>query len=383
MKPVRNIAELRAAAHRRLPRVVFDYVEGGAEDEVTLRANRAAFEAIRFAPRTLVDVSRRSLKTRLFGRDFDCPFGIAPIGAAGLCWHEAEIALARAARTANVPCVLSTHSCVPLERVAAEAGSAPWFQLYMPRDRGAAGELVARALEADCEALVLTTDVPVGGNREYNERNGFGMPMRLGLRTVLDGLAHPRWLASVYARSRFGALRGWGERRDAMDWNELAWLRSAWPRKLLVKGILGAQDARLAASHGADGIVVSNHGGRQLDGAPATMEVLPHIVAAVGEDIAVLVDGGFRRGADIVKALALGARMVLVGRPALYGVAADGERGARCALQILRSEVDRVLALLGCTSVAELGPQWLRLPPGALSLVAARRPGGARSVVRG
>ena len=360
MKAVHNIAELRAAARRRLPRVVFDYVEGGAEDEVTLRANRAAFEAIRFAPRTLVDVSRRSLATRLFGRDFDCPFGIAPLGAAGLCWHEAEIALARAARSANVPCALSTHSCVPLERVSREAGAAPWFQLYMPRDRGAAAELLARARDAGCETLVVTTDVPVGGNREYNERNGFGMPLRLGLRTVLDGLAHPRWLASVYARSRFAAMAGWGERRDAMDWSDLAWLRNAWSGKLVVKGILGAQDARLAVSHGADGLVVSNHGGRQLDGAPATLEVLPQVVAAVGEEVAVLVDGGFRRGADIAKALALGARMVLVGRAVLYGVAAYGEAGARRALQILRSEVDRVLALLGCTTAAELGPRHLR-----------------------
>jgi (S)-mandelate dehydrogenase len=360
VKAAHNIAELRALAQRRLPRTVFDYVEGGAEDELTLRANRAAFEAIRFAPRTLVDVSRRSLATRLFGRDFDCPFGIAPLGAAGLCWHQAEVALARAARGANAPFVLSTHSCVPLESVSRETGAAPWFQLYMPRERAAAAELLSRAREAGCDTVVLTTDVPVGGNREYNERNGFGIPLRLGMRTLLDGLAHPRWLAGVYARGRFAGMPHWRERRDASSWEDLAWLRGAWPGKLIVKGILGAQDARLAASHGADGLVVSNHGGRQLDGAPATLEVLPHVVAAVGDQVAVLVDGGFRRGADIVKALALGARMVLVGRAALYGVAAGGEAGARRALQILRSEVDRVLALLGCTAIGELGPRHLR-----------------------
>jgi len=359
----RNIEDLRRLARRRLPRVVRDYVEGGAEDHVTLRANRAALEAIRFAPRVLADVSRRSQKTSLFGREYDAPFGIAPIGAAGLVWHEADIALARAARTANLPFVLSTHSFVPLARVAQHAGGAPWFQLYMPNNRINAGNLVALALDAGCEALVLTADVPVGGNREYNERNGFCMPLRLGLRTLLDGALHPRWLASVYLKSDWRAhLAEWSTRREAQGWDDFDWLRRAWPRKLLVKGILTADDALLALQHGADGIFVSNHGGRQLDGAPAAIEALPPIAAAVGGRMAVLVDGGFRRGADIVKALALGADMVFAGRAALYGAAAGGEAGARRALQILKSEVDRVLALLGCASTAELGLRHLRLP---------------------
>jgi len=355
-----NIADLRAAARRRLPRVVFDYLEGGAEDHVSARANRDSFEALGFAPRTLVDVSRRTLKTSVLGLSFDAPFGIAPLGAAGVCWHEAEIAMARAARAANLPFVLSTHSFVPVERVAFEAGGPPWYQLYMPTQREAAEAMLKRASEAGCEVLVLTTDVPVGGNREYNDRNGFGMPLRVGARAVVDALAHPRWLASVYLRSLLlRPLPHWGDRRDRACWDDVAWLRSRWPRKLVVKGILGVEDARLAVEHGADGICISNHGGRQLDGAPAPLAVLPEIAAAVGAQATIIMDGGVRRGADVVKALALGADLVLAGRAPLYGVAAGGESGVRRALQILKTEIDRVLALLGCSSIEALGPHVL------------------------
>lgn len=359
-----NIDDLRAAARRRLPRVVFDYLEGGAEDHVSARANRESFEAVGFAPRTLVDISQRSLQTTLFGMRFDAPFGISPIGAAGLFWHEAEIAMARAARVAQVPFVLSTHSFAPLERVAWESGGAPWFQLYMPSVRDAAAALIQRAHDSGCEVLVLTTDVPVGGNREYNDRNGFGVPLRLGARAMADVLAHPAWLANVYFRSLWRrTLPHWRDRRDRADWQDFAWLRKQWPRKLVVKGILGVDDARLAVEHGADGICVSNHGGRQLDGAPAPLAVLPEIVAAVGSQTTIMLDGGVRRGADIVKALALGADLVFVGRAALYGVAAAGEAGVRRSLQILRTETDRALALLGCTSVEELGRHFLRGSP--------------------
>jgi len=355
-----SIADLRAAARRRLPRVVFEYLEGGAEDHLTARANRESFEALGFAPRTLVDVSQRTLKTAVLGLPFDAPFGISPIGAAGLFWHEAEIAMARAARAANVPCVLSTHAFVPVERVAFEAGGAPWFQLYMPPDRKNAEQILQRAHDAGCEALVLTTDVPVGGNREYNDRNGFGMPLRIGARAMADAILHPRWLAGVYFRSLWRRrLPHWGDRRDRASWADLAWLRKAWPRKLVVKGILGVEDARLAVEHGADAICISNHGGRQLDGAPASLAVLPEIAAAVGAQTTVLLDGGVRRGADIAKALALGADFVLVGRAALYGVAAAGEPGVRRALQLLKVETERVFALLGCNSVDELGPEHL------------------------
>jgi isopentenyl diphosphate isomerase/L-lactate dehydrogenase-like FMN-dependent dehydrogenase len=363
-----NIEDLRRIARSRLPRVVYDYLEGGSEEGLTLKANREAFEAIRFSPRTLIDVSKRSQKVTLFGRLYESPIGIAPMGATGLFWHDGEVALARAARSANLPFVLSTHSFVPLERLAWESGGPPWFQLYLPRERETARALVRRALQAGCEALVITTDVPVGANREYNQRNGFGLPLRLEPRKVLDGLAHPRWLACVFARAwlaRDNPMRQveWTTRRDHHTWQDFAWLRDAWPRRLFVKGILCVEDAQLAAEHGADGIFVSNHGGRQLDGLPSPMEVLPAIAAAVGERLAVMVDGGFRRGTDIVKALALGADMVFLGRAAMYGVAAGGEAGARRAIQLLRAEIDRVLALLGCSAIDELGAAHVRMAP--------------------
>ena len=363
-----NIEDLRRIARRRLPRVVYEFLEGGSEDELTLRAKREAFEAIRFAPRTLVDVSKRSQKVTLFGRVYESPMGIAPMGGAGLFWHDADIALARAARSANLPFVLSTHSFVPLERLAWESGGPPWFQLYLPRERDAARALVRRALQAGCEALVLTVDVPVGANREYNRRNNFSLPLRFEPNKVLDALRHPRWLIRVFARawlSRHNPMRQpeWGTRRDHHSWQDFDWLRDAWPRTLLIKGILSVEDAVLAAEHGADGIFVSNHGGRQLDGLPSPMEALPPIAAAVGERLAILVDSGFRRGSDVVKALALGADMVFLGRAAMYGVAAGGEAGARQAIQLLRAEVDRVLALLGCTSIEALGPAQVRMQP--------------------
>jgi (S)-mandelate dehydrogenase len=355
-----NIEDLRAAARRRLPRVVFDYLEGGAEDHISARANRECFEAIGFSPRTLVDVSQRSLKTSVFGLPFDAPFGISPVGAAGLFWHEAEIAMARAARALGLPFALSTHAFVPVERVAFEAGSPPWFQLYMPPERESAEGSLGRAFDAGCEVLMLTTDVPVGGNREYNDRNGFGMPLRIGVRAMADAAIHPRWLASVYFRSLWRRrLPHWGDRRDRASWAEFAWLRKQWPRKLVVKGILGVEDARLAVEHGADGICISNHGGRQLDGAAATLDALPAISAAVGNKMTVLLDGGVRRGVDILKARALGAQAVLTGRATLFGAMAGGEPGARRALEILQTELVRAMQLCGVRSPAEIGPDLL------------------------
>jgi L-lactate dehydrogenase (cytochrome) len=365
-----NIADLQAAARRRLPGVVWRFVEGGAEDEVTLRANRAAYEAIHFAPRALLDVSQRTQKVTVFGIPYDAPFGVSSMAPLGLCRYEGDLKVARAARAGNVPFMLSTHAFVSLPRAAAEAGAAPWFQTYLPGDRDRAAAEIERASRAGCEVLVVTVDVPVRGNREYNERNGLGMSMRLGTRAVAQGLVHPSWLWDVYFRSIFGRKVGESKtRRDMHGWRDFDWLREHWRGKLVIKGILTVEDARLAMDHGADGISVSNHGGRQLDGAPATLDVLPQIAAAVGGRIAVFADGGVRRGADIVKLLALGADMAFFGRPALYGVTAAGEHGARRALEILKTEVDRVLAFLGCSSIAELGPQHLRLP----TLMPARR----------
>lgn len=360
-----NIADLRRQARARLPRVVWDYIEGGAEDEVTSRANREAFESLRFAPRLLVDTSQRSLKTTLLGRQYDAPFGIAPMGASGLVWHRADVGLARAARVSNLPFALSTHAFAPLAEVARESGGPPWFQLYMSPQRQRVREALALAQEAGCDTLLLTADVPVGGNREYNDRNRFCIPFQLGLANALDAVAHPRWAANVFLRSRlYARMRAtaphcWSERRDVLDWRDFIWLRNAWHGKLLLKGVLTAEDASIAADLGADGIVVSNHGGRQLDGAPSPVEVLPQIAAAVKGRLAIVADSGFRRGSDIVKALALGADFVLVGRAALYGVAAGGEDGAQRALQILCKEIERTLALIGCCSIAELGPRFL------------------------
>ncbi len=377
-----NIEDLRQAAQRRLPRVAWDYLERGAEDEVTMAANRAAFERIHFEPRTLVDVSARTLRHTLFAQAYKAPFGIAPTGAAGLYCFDADVALARAAATAGVPFVLSTASFVAMERVAKEAGGNKWFQLYMSKDREAAERLVRRAFDAGYEALVVTTDVPVGANREYNLRNGFAIPFRINARNMVDGLLHPRWLTQVFLRtlltsgvprfqnvdSNVGGriiakdLSAFRARRDALDWSDIAWLRTIWPRKLLIKGVMAAADAQLALQHGADGVVVSNHGGRQLDGARAAVDVLPAIVAAVGGRMPVLFDSGVRRGADIVKALALGADFVFCGRATLYGASVDGEAGVARALELLRSETERVMALIGCSSVAELDRRYLHLP---------------------
>jgi len=379
-----NIEDLRRIAAARLPRIAYDFLERGAEEEVTLAANRAAFERMRFQPRTLVDVSKRSQKTTLWGKTFDAPFGVAPTGASGMYCFDADVKIARAARRANLPCVLSTASFVPMERVIQEAGGTLWFQLYMSKDLATAERLVKRALAAGFEALVLTTDIPVAGNREFNRRNKFEIPLRLGPRQVLDGLLHPRWLAGVFLRTlltsgipRFQnldvnvggrivstTLTGFRERREALNWEDLAWLRKLWPKKLLVKGILTVEDAQLAARYGADGIFVSNHGGRQLDGAPSPIEILPQIADAVGERLVIMMDSGVRRGTDIVKALALGADMVFVGRATLYGASAGGEEGVLRALDLLKSEVDRVMALLGCTSVEALGPEYLRFDDG-------------------
>jgi isopentenyl diphosphate isomerase/L-lactate dehydrogenase-like FMN-dependent dehydrogenase len=356
-----NVHDLRVAALRRLPRVAFDYLDGGAEDHITCEANYDALERIRFMPRTLVDVSRRSLKVEIFNHTYDAPFGIAPTGAAGIYCRGAELALARAAKSANVPFVLSTHSFVPLPRVAHAAGIAPWTQIYIHPDRAATEAVVRVAADAGSEVMVLTTDASTGGNREYNYRNDFTIPVRITRRTVIDGLRHPAWLADVYVRSLMGRkMPEWSTPHDRGTWQELAWLRRIWAGKLIVKGVLTVDDARLAEQCGADGVWVSNHGGRQLDGAPASIDALHDIAAAVGRRLAIMVDSGFRRGSSIVKALALGADMVFVGRAALYGVAAAGEAGVDRALEILRSEVDRVLALLGCTSVGELGPHHLR-----------------------
>jgi len=374
-----NIDDLREIARRRVPKGMFEFVDRGAEDEVALRNNRTAFERIRLKPRALVDVSRRSQEITLFGNPQQMPIAIAPTGSAGLMWHDGEIALARAAAAAGIPFTLATGSMTAMEKIAVQAGGRLWFQLYMWPDRSLSHKLVERASAAGYEALVVTVDGAVPGNREYNLRNGFTIPFTFTRRNVTDVLMHPEWLLGVLARYVFttGMPRyenypsefkhritaqpmGKGMLlNDSLNWDDLRVLRGMWPRTLIVKGILHPQDAVHAADCGADGVVVSNHGGRNLDSSMAPIEVLPEVVDAVGKRITVMVDSGFRRGSDVVKALALGAQAVLIGRPTLYGTAAGGEAGAARAIAIFREEIDRVLALLGCPGIAALNREYL------------------------
>ena len=377
-----NIADLREIARRRLPKGLFEFVDRGTEDEVALRNNHAAFERIKLRPRTLVDVSGRSQAITLFGHELQMPIAIAPTGAGGLMWYEGEIALARAAAAAGIPCAVATGSMTAMEKIIEQAGGRLWFQLYMWPDRSLSHKLVERARAAGYEALIVTVDGAVAPNREYNLRNGYTIPFSFSRRNVTDVLMHPRWLLGVLARyvlttgmpryenypseykNRITA-RPMGKARmvnDSVNWEDLRVLRKLWPHPLMVKGILSPADAILAADCGADGVIVSNHGGRNLDSSQAPFEVLPEIVDAVGSRLTVIVDSGFRRGSDVVKALALGAKAVLVGRPTLYGTAAAGEAGAARAIAIYREEIDRVLALIGCRSIAELNRDYVLLP---------------------
>ena len=378
-----NIADLRTIARRRLPKGIFEFVDRGAEDEVSLRNNRAAFDRIRLRPRVLVDVSRRSQEIALFGHRQKMPIAIAPTGAAGILWHEGEIALARAAAAAGIPFTLATGSLTAMEKVVERAGGRLWFQLYMYADRSLSYQLVERAKAAGLEGLVVTVDSPVFSNREYNLRNGFTIPLSYTPRNIADVLRHPRWLAGVLSRYLLTTgmpryenypdavkssitARPMGRAlklNDSLTWEDVRVLRKRWPRTLMVKGILRSRDAALAADCGADAVIVSNHGGRVVDGALAPVEALPEIVEAVGKRIPVIVDSGFRRGTDVVKALALGASAVLIGRATLYGTAAAGEAGAARAITFFREEIDRTLALLGCGSIDALNREYLALPP--------------------
>ena len=318
----------------------------------------------------------------MFGKQHAMPIAIAPTGSAGLAWHEGEIALARAAAAAGIPFALATGSMTSLERVAAEAGGTLWFQIYMWPDRSLSHQLVERAKAAGYQALIVTVDTPVPPGREYNLRNGMTVPFRFTRRNVTDVLMHPRWLAGVLMRylvttgmPRYENYPTEMKTRitaapmgrsmmvtDSLTWEDLRALRKLWPHTLMVKGILRAQDALAAADCGVDAVIVSNHGGRAVDSTRAPIEVLPEVVEAAGRRLTVLVDSGFRRGADVVKALALGAKAVLIGRATLYGTAVAGEAGAARAIEIYRDEVDRLLALIGCPGVAALDRSYLASP---------------------
>lgn len=372
LRRVLCIEELRRIGRRRVPSFAFEYVEGGAEDEATLRWNQEVFERYRLVPRTLVDTSARHQRITLFGRESASPLIIAPTGLAGMLYHRADVALARAAAAAGIPFTLSTVSNVRLEEVAAEAGGRLWMQLYVVKDRSIARNIIERAERAGYEALVFTSDANVFGNREWDRRS-YRALAKLTWRKMFDVAMHPRWIFNVLvphgvprfeniidfmppeARTAASGV-GYVPRLFAPDisWDDIKWLRDAWPRKLILKGVLNVADAERAAELGCDGIVVTNHGGRQLDGCVSGLEVLPAIARAVGDRITVIVDGGFRRGTHVVKAMALGAHAVMIGRATLYGVAAAGEAGARHALSILMTEIDRTLGQLGCRSFEEV-----------------------------
>ena len=375
-----NIADLREAGRRAMPRAIFEFMDRGSEDETALLNNRAAFERIRIRPQVMVDVSDRDLSTTILGGPSALPLAIAPTGAAGLCWHEGEIALARAAARAGVPVALSTTAITSMERIAkAVPDGRLWFQLYMWRDRALSYELVSRARAAGYEALILTVDTPVGPNREYNRRNGFGVPFNPSFATKLGMLRRPGWMRRVLLRYlREGGMprhenypaafqrkintdpaTKLAMRSDSLTWDDIPRLREVWPGRLLIKGILRADDAARAVAAGADAVIVSNHGGRNFDSAVATLDALPGVVAAVGGRATVILDSGVRRGSDILKAVALGATAVMVGRATLYGVMVGGEAGAFHALGLLRDEFDRTMAFAGCRAVADIGPHLL------------------------
>jgi (S)-mandelate dehydrogenase len=372
-----SIETLRQIARRTLPRAVFDFYEGGAEDEATLRANQAAFERFAILPRYLVDVSKVDTSVDLLGKPAALPLAVAPTGAIGYGWPFGDVAIARAAGAAGVPYALPTSSTSSIERVAREAPHTRlWFQSYMLRKRDFTMGLIERARAAGYEALIITIDMPTGGKRERDLRNDFGLPFRFTPRNVLDFASRPGWLARL-ARAGLPVLENMlgfvpdtldsstiassvGKNYDpAFNWDDLARIREAWPRRLLIKGVLHPEDARRVAALGCDALVISNHGGRQLDGAPATLDMLPAIVREVGSRLEVILDGGVRRGADIVKALALGARAVMVGRPLLYGVSAGGQEGAARALFLFREELVRAMRLSGQVSAREIGPDLL------------------------
>lgn len=373
-----NIADLREVARRRVPHFVFEYVEGGAEDEAALRGNRTSFETLRLIPQTLVDTRGRHLRTEILGRPAAAPLIIGPTGLNGVLHANGDIALARAAARLGIPFTLSTMSTTRLEDVAKQAGGRLWMQLYVLSNRAIAEDIMTRAAAAGYEALVFTTDANVFGSREWDRRS-YISPGKPTLRSKLDALRHPGWLQSVLLRGgipRFRNLETFLPPEAAgavggstiipklfepnLTWEDITWIRRFWPRKLLIKGVLSVADAERAATLGCDGIVLTNHGGRQLDYCVSGIDVLPEIAAAVGKRLSIFVDGGFRRGTDVVKAIALGAHAAMTGRATLYGLAANGEPGVQRALEILTTEMDRVMGQLGANSVADLGPHIVR-----------------------
>jgi L-lactate dehydrogenase (cytochrome) len=370
MKNVACIDDLRTLAKRRVPRAFFEYCDHGAYDEETLDANRRDLKALRLRQRVLVDVSNRSLATTVLGVERALPLALAPVGLTGLQHGDGEILAARAAQAANIPFTLSTMSICSIEDVAAATTAPFWFQLYVMRDRGFSESLVQRAIAAKCSALVVTADLQVQGQRHRDIKNGMTIPPRITLANLLDIATKPAWIAGVLRgkRKTFGNLAGVGGMSGALplttwiasqfdpslNWKDIDWLRRIWPGKLVIKGILDEGDAAIAASTGADAIIVSNHGGRQLDGAPSAISALSAIADKVGGATEIFFDSGIRSGQDVLRALALGARTCLIGRAFNYGLGAAGEAGVAKAIDIIARELDVSMALTGRRSIADI-----------------------------
>ena len=375
-----NLDDLRVLAKRRVPKLVYDFIEGGVDDETGLERNESAFARRSLVPRYMVDISTLDQSVHLFGRTWSSPYGIAPTGGIGNYRHGGDLMLARAARDANIPFIMSGAATASMEDMAREAPEHGWFQMYTAKDRSISEDMIRRAADLGIPALVVTVDVPVGANRERNRRNGFSRPLKLTLGTKLDALRRPLWLKD-YMRHGFAMLENWrpyappgSSAREvgefmaeqvptSLTWADIERFRALWPRTLILKGIMRTDDAIRSADIGVDGLMVSNHGARQLDRAPAPLDVLPALDAAVGDRMVLMLDGGVRRGADILIALASGSKFVFLGRPTLYGAVAGGGAGAVKAVDILRDEIAKVMAQIGCPSLDGLGPEFLHWDP--------------------
>ena len=378
MRRYLSLRDFEPAARRYLPKMLYGFVSGATETDAALRDNRTAFEEYGFVPRVLKDVSSRNQKTTLFGKDYDAPFGIPPMGSSSLCAYRGDIALARAAAAMNVPMIVSAASLIKLEDIKKE-GRTAWYQAYLAGDPSRIEPLVDRVAAAGFDTFVVTADVPVPANRENNVRNGYQLPVAVTPQVMWDCLRHPRWLLGTWLRTfknhgmpyfeNMDATRGPPilsnsvmrniGKRDQLAWAHVELIRRKWKGKLVVKGIMAPEDARIARESGVDGVMVSNHGGRQLDGTLSPLRVLPEI-ASDANGMTVMYDGGIRRGTDVLKALALGAQFVFIGRPFLYAAAVGGEEGVGRALGIMKEEVDRDMALLGVRNLAEVSSELVR-----------------------
>jgi L-lactate dehydrogenase (cytochrome) len=380
MKHITCIEDLRQLHMRRVPKAFFDYADRGSYTEQTLRANRADLEAIRFRQRILVDVSKRDLSTTILGERAALPLILAPVGLLGMQHGDGEILSCRAAQSAGIPFTLSTMSICSIEDVAASVDKPFWFQLYVMKDRGFIKALIERAIAAKCSALVLTVDLQVIGQRHQDIKNGMTVPPEWSLSKLFDFATKPAWISGVLRGKRrtFGNLMGHLKGTDditalsswistqfdtSLNWKDVEWIRSIWPGKLVLKGILDVEDANEAAKSGAQALVVSNHGGRQLDGAPSSIEMLPEIVDAVGSQMEIMFDGGIRSGQDVVRALALGAKSCMIGRAFAHGLGAGGEAGVAKAIDLIRNELSVTMGLCGVNTIAEIDDHVLAIAP--------------------